>query len=77
MIVLRPSSSLKNPRVRGLAVVVTGVLLAALGGCRTPGALPRRSALEPLEHRSVLVPNVADRTAAEVAAAALASNRKD
>ena len=43
--------------------------------CQTPGAPPVNSVLEPEIHFSVLVPDVADRTAAELAAAVLVSDR--
>ncbi|MFQ5416593.1 MAG: hypothetical protein ACE5FL_06015, partial [Myxococcota bacterium] len=59
--------------------VAAGVAVAAtlLGGCRTPGAIPPGSALEALSHRPMVVPDVADTTAADVAAASLVSNREE
>jgi hypothetical protein len=59
------------------AAVAAGVLLlAGLGplGCRTPGAAPPRRPLEGDIHFSARVPDVADRTAAELAAAAMVSD---
>ena len=46
-----------------------------LAACQTPGAPPVDGALEPEIHFSILVPDVADRTAAQLAAAVLVSDR--
>jgi hypothetical protein len=59
----------------GPALAVAALAALLLGGCRTPGALPRDSALEPHLTLGVLVPDSADHAAAEVAAAALVSDR--
>jgi len=53
------------------------VALLSLAGCRTPGAVPRGSALQRDIEHAIIIPDVADETAAEVAAAAVASNREE
>jgi hypothetical protein len=60
-----------------LALIAAGAACAGLAGCRTPGAAPRGSALERDLHHGVIVPDVADHTAADLAAAALASDREE
>ncbi len=65
---------------QALRLTLTAAVLAAtmsLAGCRTPGAVPRVSALQREIEHAVIVPDIADETAAEVAAAALTSNRED
>jgi tetratricopeptide (TPR) repeat protein len=54
-----------------------GVAFAGLTGCRTPGAVPRGSALMRDVHHPAIVPDVADHTAADVAAAALVSDGEE
>jgi hypothetical protein len=49
---------------------------AGIAGCRTPGAVPAGVALEREVRFSSRVPDVADRTAAELAAAALGADRE-
>lgn len=56
-------------------LVLTVLGVALLAGCRTPGAAPRGSALEPQVALGILVPDSADYAAADVAAAALVSDR--
>jgi len=51
--------------------------MISLAGCRTPGAVPHGSAIQHEIEHSVIIPDIADETAAEVAAAALISNREE
>jgi hypothetical protein len=71
------TASLRKRIAQCLALIAAGAACAGLAGCRTPGAAPRDSALERDLHYGVIVPDVADHTAAEVAAASLASDREE
>jgi hypothetical protein len=66
VIASRPDSSLA-----AAALVAAGLAVVA---CRTPGATPESRALEPDIRFSTTIPDVADRTAVELAAAALVSD---
>jgi hypothetical protein len=68
-----------HPDRRRRLAFTTAVLVAmlSLAGCRTPGAIPRGSALQRDIEHAIIIPDVADQTAAEVAAAALISNREE
>jgi hypothetical protein len=66
VIASRPDSSLA-----AAALVAAGLAVVA---CRTPGATPESRALEPDIHFSTTIPDVADRTAVDLAAAALVSD---
>jgi len=71
------TASLRKRIAPCLALIAAGAACAGLAGCRTPGAAPRGSAIERDLHHGVIVPDVADHTAAELAAAALASDREE
>jgi hypothetical protein len=71
------TASLPERIARCLALFAAGAAVAGLAGCRTPGAAPRGSALERDLHHGAIVPDVADHTAADIAAAALASDREE
>jgi len=63
------------PDRRILLLLATSACVAFALGCRTPGAAPADSALLPHVGLGVLVPDEVDHTAAEIAAAALVSDR--
>jgi hypothetical protein len=64
-------ASRRNSSIAAAALIAAGLAFVA---CRTPGATPESRALEPDIRFSTTIPDVADRTAAELAAAALASD---
>jgi hypothetical protein len=70
------TASRRRGTAQYLVLFAVGAACAGLAGCRTPGAAPRGSALERNLQRAVIVPDVADHTAADVAAAALVSDRE-
>ncbi|MCH2169477.1 hypothetical protein MK489_01725 [Myxococcota bacterium] len=64
---------------RALGQLAVAGSLAAVGlaaGCSTPAGLPPEQPLQPTFHTAVRVPDVGDYTAAELAAAALRSDRE-
>jgi tetratricopeptide (TPR) repeat protein len=71
------TASRRRRIARCLLPLAAGLASTVLGGCRTPGAAPRGSALMRDLHHAVIVPDVADHTAADVAAAALVSDRSE
>jgi hypothetical protein len=68
------TDSLRSGSLPALVLAVIAAML--LGGCRTPGAALQDSALEPQITLGILVPDDADHAAADVAAAALVSDRE-
>ena len=64
-------ASRRSTAAAACPLLVVGLAVVA---CRTPGAAPAGRVLEPEIHFSALVPDVADRTAAALAAAALVSD---
>jgi hypothetical protein len=71
------TASLRERAARWLALIAAVAACAGLAGCRTPGAAPRGSALEQDLRHGVIVPDVADHTAADLAAASLVSDREE
>jgi tetratricopeptide (TPR) repeat protein len=71
------TASRRRRIARCLLPLAAGAALGVLGGCRTPGAAPRGSALLRDLHHAVIVPDVADHIAADIAAAALVSDRSE
>lgn len=65
-----------SPRSRRFPAPLLAAASIALAACQTPGAPPTGSALEPEIHFSRLVPDLADRAAAQLAAAVLVSDRE-